>query len=811
MTVGTFFWHVVLPAERQNLISNPSFELGTAGWSGTVASAFGTASAGQAFGAWAGTVRGAGDFYGCWHAVSLGSGSAYTASAHVRIVGAAAGSVQLRIGGGTSNTGVGSAWTRITAGTTTAAAGNTYVQVLANSATGGTLWVDGVQVESGSVTTYVDGDQEGCSWLGAPHASQSYRGGQVRAGGSVIPLAALGLRAETSPGAGVAPPVNLAQGRAALDGAEYQRTRYDVRELVLTATLTGTATPDMHLTRRRVFDAIKASRTTPQQPVRLLYTGAGSTVALDAVYAGGLEMTETGVIDDKAAVRFSAFEPAWYGPYDQGTALAPYTVLGSVNYMAYRDPMGRWGTMGAAGVTLGNYTDDLVEVRAVLAVEGTVFMGGRWRTAGGTVSHLVAQYAGGAFGSLGGGILGTAGGTVNSVVNALYRSAAGTLYAGGLFAPIAGTSSQNMAQHVNGAWGTLTGGTLTTSAFAITGDPRTGGFVVAGGAFSAGGTAGARYVAQYQAGAWGSLVGGTVAAAARDLAFTADGGTLWAVGDWTSVAGTTARRAAFWNRSRWGTPAGETQGASLRAVALDPQQQVYAAGQNAAGDGHPRRYRPGGVGTLAGFDFADSSGAVVDLLAEPSGDLLVSGNYFALYGGNRLELPFSLARWNGFSWLPSDLILSQSQAVNALARSSDGTLYVGGAFYGVGTAASVAPVVNTGMSDAYPILRMRNTGAGTARIYQLLNATTGDDLYFNLIAAPGEYITLDLTPGNIRFESTTRGNLINTVIAGSNLATWRLQPGTNWVSFLADGAGIRADLYWRPRHESADGGAAATL
>lgn len=52
------------------------------------------------------------------------------------------------------------------------------IQFLTESAQGVfDIYVDGLQVEAGFLSDYVDGDQDNCRWAGTAHASQSYRGG----------------------------------------------------------------------------------------------------------------------------------------------------------------------------------------------------------------------------------------------------------------------------------------------------------------------------------------------------------------------------------------------------------------------------------------------------------------------------------------------------------------------------------------------------------------------------------------------------------------------------------------------------------
>ena len=97
MTVGTSFYHVVVPVEKTNLIGNPSFEVGNIGWEGTAnintagSVVFGTAASAQAFGAWSARVTGATGTFGIRSPIVLTSplmrvGTSYTASAYVRVL-----------------------------------------------------------------------------------------------------------------------------------------------------------------------------------------------------------------------------------------------------------------------------------------------------------------------------------------------------------------------------------------------------------------------------------------------------------------------------------------------------------------------------------------------------------------------------------------------------------------------------------------------------------------------------------------------------------------------------------------------------
>jgi hypothetical protein len=869
MTVGTSFYRVVVPVEKTNLLTNPSFEIGSTGWAGTAnintagSVVFGTAAEAQAFGAWSARLTGATGTFGIDTTFAMRSGTAYTASAYVRVTSAtgAGGSVQL---GGGVRVGVGSVWRRITQGTTAGANANWSIRPYHSGVSTGTLWVDGVQVEVGSVTTYVDGDQEGCQWLGLPHQSQSIRSGQSRAGGSVIPLSSLGLRTETHVGVGMPPMVNVSLPRAILDGAEYQRTRADVREFVLTATVTGTTTADLHQTRRRIIDALKIDRTFPPAPTRFIYTGAGEDVEIDAIYNGGLEITDMQVINDNVAARFVAFDPMWYSSLDEGTALGTTISIGSVQGILYRDSDGRWGTMGRSntGTALNNGAVYVINTQ----YPGTVVVGGDFGTAGGTTSRGIAYYAGGEWG--------TFGGTVNGSVFALqWTPNLGTLIIGGAFSEIRGTSVVGGIGYyvrATGAFGTL-GGTIRDGT-AAGGAPGTiyaletgpSGQLLIGGAFSTVAGTLVRGIVQWTGNnSYGTLEGGTLGTVNITLGVstaqfvrvnsikTYSSDSMVLVGSWQDTNGIANRHGATYNftSQSWGTipapyiAAGTgvlgSVASELTKVTVNNQKRIFANGygsvvlgisvNNAFLQLQPERQvfqnlaaqiRESVINirqdTITLSDNKVLSTGVFGTIATVAGTTPSFYPWSNIFNNSTL---LTYAIWNGYSIIPPDFSLTSitgalENYVYAFGQDILGTLYVGGtirATSATSAAAAYAGIVNQGMADAYPVVYMRNVSTtDTRRVWSLVNNTTNDELYFDLLMLPQEEVAINTTPGRRSITSSQRGNMISSLLTGSNLATWRLIPGTNWVSSMTQSS-ILTNIYWRPRHWAIDGGAEPTI
>lgn len=821
---GSAFWACILPSEKTNVFENPSGERGTANVVGASA-AIGSTSQYQQFGAWsyfmtpgAPTTAGAG--FGSWLS---GSGTSYTASMYFRGVNG----IPYRMGiidaatlttlkSGTLDITGGGTWHRYSVSYTENSTQNQRIYVAKrSSADTGTVYLDGFQVEAGSLTTYFDGDQEGCYWLGEPHRSQSVRSGTYRGGGSVVALEDLGLKPDEHMGIGMPPQEITSQSYALQAGAEYQRSRSGERPFTLTFDpILGTTTQGFHVTRKAIINAFKPDLLDPQQPVRFWYTGGQGTVQIDAVYASGLDLGEmNGPMAESGAVKFVAHDPFWRSTTQQGTSLAPRIVLGSANAIVRRDSLGRWGTLGAHGTSLAGTVDVLL-----MAPTGTLFVGGRIVSADGTVSRGLAMYfpSNNRFGSMGGTL--TPGGVFS--VRSLVYAPWGSLYIGGAFAAISGTAQRYVAQW-NGAYGSLIGGTPNGNGIIDMALSGQGTMFMAGDFTQLAGTT-SPFLGIWMpfAGAWGSLVGqaaGTVNDLVQAVAVGLDQ-KLYFTGLFGSAGGTAMKAIGQWKNGTFGTM---STGLGENAPSV-PQGITLGVGANG------NIYYGGGFGTVGGapgtnvgfwngvqlFPMGDGLGTnfnlpetVERIQVDPkTGDVYAAGRFGA--SGNRMTFPDSVARWNQYAWLPLDidLPLGTDAIVRGLALAPMGDVYIGGQWTGTATAAAVGEIVNGGMGDAYPVFKARNMGAGTARLFQLVNTFTGDGLYFNYALLPGEEVTLTTEPGMRSFTSSFLGNVFSSILPGSNISGFRLTNGTNYISLFCDSGSVAASMFWTPRSDAVDGG-----
>lgn len=845
------FWSVILPAERTNLIVNPSFEFGTANWTTLGASSLGSVSGTSVAGAWGMRINGQGAgslgndrgaVYGT--ANGLDTNGTYYLSAYVYTTG---GTVALYAG--TDNTvaggnyaiasGTQSGWFRLVTPRFRPTGGSVFPKVVAyGTAMTGTIYVDAVQLEKGTVeSTYIDGDQIDCSWDGLQHASTSKRGRDTRTGGVAVRLDDLGFTVDTSPGIGAPPFTTVSQSYAQLDGGEFQRQRKGERRFTLTSLVDGTSWADLHYQRRRLIEALRIENTPSQQPLRLLYAGAGGTVAIDAVWDGGVQFGADGQSFAEGIVAsFTAYDPDWQDQLQQGTTLADQRVFSSLQALIYRDPMGYWDNIATPGIGAA-----LIENAAIYAIAesldgGTIYAGVNsiWLQDGITRTRGIGYFAGTTWGTIGNGTisgyvrdmqwdfdrsrllisgnLGTAAGTPTGqlafwnpttnqfgsvgfigtgtrfvtpqlnnpdpVINAMLLWSPGTYYLAGHFHRINGNllgSNWNILRwngQLNG-WSAAppvsvngTGfiyfdqvvdvGSAPAEAWSLTRFDQTR-MLVGAHANRLRGFGDGHNVALYDVrGTWGTVPGFRVPIN-TDRPFGGDG----------YRAPDRSVYFAYTGTSTIGTTALKIQGLTANNVGTIDSTFTYAWGAD-----------PDTVAWLGGFD--------MDI--------------------NNVTPALAIVRTNGYDYQPADAIING--VCSAIYVANDGTTYFGMEQLSTteGTAASLGTIRNTGMSNVYPTLRLRNTSTtGTAIVRQWANMTTKEYAWFALSLLPGETATLTTGPGRVAFQSTYRGDILSTVVGGSKLASWKLLPGENIVSFLADSTAVVADMFWNPRHHSADG------
>ncbi|HEX8386860.1 MAG TPA: T9SS type A sorting domain-containing protein [Rubricoccaceae bacterium] len=315
-----------------------------------------------------------------------------------------------------------------------------------------------------------------------------------------------------------------------------------------------------------------------------------------------------------------------------------------------------WHALGD-GVVVGTFYP---HIRAlVVGPDGSVYVGGGIVTAGGAPVSGIARWDGTSWDDLGGGLGGMD--TGGEHAKGLAVGVDGSVYAAGRFASAGGVPANSVARWDGVAWHALGSG-LDGYADALARGPD--GSLYVGGYFSTAGGVPARNVARWDGTAWSALGSGVHAAYA--LATDASGNVY--------AAGTTVSR---WDGTSW-NPIGGAFDSVVRSLAVGTDESLYASGYfTAAGDvpvAHVARWNGGSWNQVGG----GLSGATFALAVEEDGDLYAGGG-FSTAGGQAAN---ALARWDGATWHGFGSAVNSS--VQALVRDPAGGVYVGGTFSTVG-------------------------------------------------------------------------------------------------------------------------------
>src|SRR3990170_1286859 len=271
----TGLWSLLLPEEATNLVTNPSGEEAATGYTAVGGSLARTSEKSRrgAYSIKITPTAGTGD--GCYYGtVSLTNNTVYTFSVDVW----AAASIPITI----------------------------YF-----ATTGGTL--------KGTATDLTgDGDQPGCEWTRALHASTSRRDSQSRNGGREYNLDAYAFYISESPGIGMPERKHLVQERAMLPGAYYKGSKVQPRTFDLVGDEIGTSRTNLHYVRQQLMDAIKPDRVRGEQPVTIKYSGANPSkpVSIQAVHDTGLAFGALDGFSERVQARFIAWEDPFF--YEEG-------------------------------------------------------------------------------------------------------------------------------------------------------------------------------------------------------------------------------------------------------------------------------------------------------------------------------------------------------------------------------------------------------------------------------------------------------------------------------------------------------------
>lgn len=174
-----------------------------------------------------------------------------------------------------------------------------------------------------------------------------------------------------------------------------------------------------------------------------------------------------------------------------------------------------------------------------------LYVGGSFDKIGGISANNVAKWDGSSWSSLGSGMDGFIVGGVGTLV---WDAGSGTLYAGGRFKTAGGVRVNHVAKWDGSTWSSLSSGT-SSRVHVLKWDTGSG-TLYAGGEFTTAGGVSANRVAKWDGSAWSAL-GSGVDSVVFAMELDVSRGVLYVGGQFTTAGGFPANKVAKWDGSMW--------------------------------------------------------------------------------------------------------------------------------------------------------------------------------------------------------------------------------------------------------------------
>jgi hypothetical protein len=798
---------VIIPEATTNLISNPSVEGAvTTGYAAVGGATVAAVSTWQAYGTYGLSITPvAATESGTIYPIDLSSGITYTFSAVIQgeegkiyyawfadNTGALLGTKRKWIGTGHKQ--------RVWVTYTEVANANRRVAITRDAAYNDThvFYTDGWQVEAKSYpTTYCDGDQVGFLlndsaylWNGTPHSSTSTRSSQTRSGGREMNLLDLGFRVLAVMGLGLSGLVDQFLPIPGM-GELPQGTGTSSRTFVLAGSIEAVGPRHLQAIRAGLIDAFKPDLVSRDQPLLLRYQPYdedeevfGESLDIVAGYMGGLEGQWDNHHQEKIGLTFKMYIPLLRNTYSSGVSLGYQTALANANYIVRRNSSGVWSSFSL----FTNLIDCMVE-----GLDGSVYVGGAFSNVGDPNGDRIVKIApDGTISSLGTGMQGGTG------VFALAVAPNGDIVAGGDFTTAGGVADTVRIARWNGTvWLPYSTGISNGTVYDLKFDAA--GVLYVGGAFTDVGDAAGDAIVSWTGAAWVSLGSGLGASTVYAIACHLDGSVY--------LGGTFTDHLLKWNGVGYAQIESDALyllNGTVWALEIAPNGDLYAGGEftTVSRITVNRILKWNGFSTQA-LQGGVTPGAVYALEIDNNNNLLLGGSFTT---ANGIVLPDGMAAWNGSNFAPIGINLPGAAIIYSILTTKAGDIYISFSTAGTAYTSSVPiPPVALGSASTYPVIRF--VGPGT--LYELTNFTTGKSIYFNLTLLAGETAILNLDPLHISFISSFRGNILNSILPGSNL-DFPLLPGSNNVSAYMFGgttAATAITMAWVGQYWSIDAAA----
>jgi len=645
-----------------------------------------------------------------------------------------------------------------------------------NSASVAPFLFDAVQVENKAYSTiYCDGDQGfGHSWLGLPDQSQSFRASFSRTGGKEVFFDEFNFHINGLVGLTAAPIQH--QIISLSDGSDiYQQTLRLNREFTITGQFNGLSYPNLRGSISSFINRIKHDAVSPDQPMILVYHSnipGKYPIYIPCIYVTGLEGNIESLLQENVAIQFRTIGFP-YSEKQSGSVLSMSETVAESDGIIVREREGNWRALGT-GITGGT-----VAVKAIQwGQDGKLYVGGDYTEMGGVgdtwgiarynfISELWESISDDSISS--------------RQVRSLRIGPGTVVYAGGGFVAINGVTVNHIAKFdiATGIWSAMATGLGSVSVVYDIDIDQSGNIIAFGdsGIYKFNGVSWTQFGTPNS----GLVFGGCVA----------PDGKIYAVGSFNtmnSIVGTNS--IAFYDGTNWNPLQSGLTSDNIGKIRAKSNGLLYTGDISGLGEVQLKEWNGFSLNTI--IPRSNQAGALYMVSVDSIGNLFISGSAFDSWGG--VSLPDHVAVWNGTAFRPVSINLPSSAIVYDVKESPDGRLALG--FDTSGSAVAEALTVITNNAEVPSSVKFIFVGPG--RLYSVINNTTRKGIFFNLLLNSGEIAVLDIRPGMNSFSSNFRPNLLSTVIPGSNLSEFLLQPGENNITVLITGtdSGSSARAYW---------------
>lgn len=815
-------FYIVKPYGGYNYLKNPTFAepVGITYWSFSNATAAVTSQE-QRRGAYSMKVTPVSgkSSYATYAGLAVTPGFAYTFSCDVK--GVAGQAMRIYIGTYTAKTFTATGyWQRvqitsvIPAGVTTS-----YVVVQRDAVASSTpFYVDGVQFEQAmAMSTFIEGNQEGCGWVGLPYHSTSWRDPLSTAGGELLCINDY-AKIISVHGFGMGN-WNQIMTKMTTGGDMYQTHIRTSRNISMVLAYNGKDQGELQANRKVILDALRPDLAEGQQRI-IRYQGvdengneATEPIDIICVFQPSHADTPDTPVFQKDILNFTVPSGLFQGAYNEGAEL-DWNAEFPAEFIVKRDKNGNWckwnGTAYESLITgLNNWIYRLIE-----GPDGKIYAAGTFTNSDGTEGDRIARWnsTSKTWENVISGIL--------STVYTMEFDANGDLYIGGAFAGITGATN---CAYIAKITGLSPGGTPKANALGtgLNGLCRTlvidaDGNVFAGGDFTlAGGIANTAYIAKWNGTSWSALSTGLNA---RTMALAvAPNNDLFIGGEFTNADGVNGDYLCEWiaqsnTFKRIGTVELNNH---VFALAVDFQGTLLVGGAfTDAGGIDNANYIAKWTGSKWEALGSGVNNNVWHILIGDDNTVYAAGQFTS---AGDLLFTDRIAIYKNGAWQPMDIDLPGTSAIYAVLVASDGSLYIGGAFSTAGSSGVNAKCgivsdrvftlgVTSASANTYPVVSV--TGPGTLK--SITNYRTGKSVMFDgLTLQAGEWISLNFDPLNLSFRSgwAGRGNLMRYIIPGSDYGDFYVSPGANYISLFMDNttSATKASIVWTPNFWGLDG------